>query len=319
VELHGGSIAGISEGEGLGCTFTVDLPVYFILSCPSSRSSQISQSTSKSNLLRAPLTLGEASNCVPSDIRCNLVPSAHQSRSHSVLTDHLKSHLDSGGEEIREAVRVYGDSVHPDMTSTEMSSALVRAFFSAVPSSTFSGSGSVQSELDEVGESLEANEVSRYDSGDCPVDISRSEVPLPPTVDESNIPSALIEVTHIHVLVVDDSCLNRKMMCRSMKGRCQCAGEACDGLEALMKVQIACDEGCPYHVVLMDYKMPNLDGPETARQLRSNGSDGLIVGITGMTETCDIDDFVSAGADFVLTKPVNEDALDRVFYGERCL
>jgi len=195
-------------------------------------------------------------------------------------------------------------------------SVLVRAFFSPVPSPSLSGYVSIQSNLGKLGEPLE---VGGYDSDDCPLNISLCENPLPSTADDANVPSALLEAKHIRVLVVDDSCLNRKMMCRSMKGRCQCAGEACDGLEALMKVQIACDEGCPYHVVLMDYKMPNLDGPETARQLRSNGSDGLIVGITGMTETCDIDDFVSAGADFVLTKPVNEDALDRVFYGERCL
>ena len=308
MELHDGSIAVTSEGEGLGCTFTVDLPVYFDWTKETPRGCRISRRRSMSNLVPVSVHLDGLNDHLPFDERSPYVSSVNQSRSHSVLIGDRKSNLDCiDVEDMREAARLsHRGNAHPDIRPSLGHSALVTAFFSPAPSPTFTGCLSIQSGLHVLGAPVEENIGQNNAEND----------PLPPTVGESNLPFALIEVKHIHVLVVDDSCLNRKMMCRSMKGRCQCAGEACDGLEALKKVQTACDEGCPYHVVLMDYKMPNLDGPDTARRLRSHGFDGLIVGVTGMTETCDIDDFMSAGADFVLTKPVNEDELDRIFHGK---
>ena len=128
-------------------------------------------------------------------------------------------------------------------------------------------------------------------------------------------PSLLVNVlaVPIRVLVADDASLNRKMMCRLLKDRCEHTAEARDGLEALTKIQNAQVDGLPYHVILLDYHMPNLNGVGTARLLRSNGYNGLIIGITGMTESQDIEDFRAAGADCVLTKPVTLEDLDPLF------
>ena len=120
----------------------------------------------------------------------------------------------------------------------------------------------------------------------------------------------------IRVLVADDASLNRKMMCRLLKDRCEHTAEARDGLEALTKTQNTQEDCLPYHVILLDYHMPNLNGVGTARLLRSNGYNGLIIGITGMTESQDIEDFRAAGADCVLTKPVTLEDLDPLFQGK---
>jgi CheY-like chemotaxis protein len=60
-----------------------------------------------------------------------------------------------------------------------------------------------------------------------------------------------------------------------------------------------------YDVILMDDNMPNMTGPEAAELLRSRHNyRGLIVGITGNTAASDIQHFLDAGADSVLSKPL---------------
>lgn len=69
-----------------------------------------------------------------------------------------------------------------------------------------------------------------------------------------------------------------------------------------------------YDVIIMDYTMPGLSGSQTTIQLRSPIKDssgeeirrfsGLIVGLSGTSNQTDIDEFVQAGADAVLTKPL---------------
>ena len=58
-------------------------------------------------------------------------------------------------------------------------------------------------------------------------------------------------------------------------------------------------------MVLMDYVMPNMEGPEAAHTMRELGYTGLIIGITGNVLPSDKARFISQGADIVLTKPVD--------------
>jgi CheY-like chemotaxis protein len=66
-------------------------------------------------------------------------------------------------------------------------------------------------------------------------------------------------------------------------------------------------------VILMDFIMPNLDGPSATEQLRQKiGYDGLIIGVTGNALSDEIDYFLRMGADRVLTKPINVDELREI-------
>jgi CheY-like chemotaxis protein len=62
----------------------------------------------------------------------------------------------------------------------------------------------------------------------------------------------------------------------------------------------------PFAAVLVDYEMPGgLSGPETVRRLRQQlGYGGLVLGVTGYQSQETKQDFLSAGADDVLTKPL---------------
>lgn len=118
------------------------------------------------------------------------------------------------------------------------------------------------------------------------------------------------------VLVVDDSVMNRKMVQKSLQNAlmsasnehdCVVIDTASDGRNCIEKfIQYAKNHnGVGYDVIMMDFIMPNLNGPNTTRELRSMGHQGLIVGVTGASLQSDIDDFTTAGADHVMIKPLD--------------
>jgi CheY-like chemotaxis protein len=110
-----------------------------------------------------------------------------------------------------------------------------------------------------------------------------------------------------HILVVDDSTMNRKMLCKILKAAGHVCEEAEDGLIALEKVeQKMADTGGgrqEYDAILMDFIMPNVDGPTATKEIRQLGYKGPIFGVTGNGLESDIRYFESCGADKVLIKP----------------
>jgi len=124
----------------------------------------------------------------------------------------------------------------------------------------------------------------------------------------------------LRMLVVDDSVMNRKMTCRVMQGSAVYCDQATDGLEAVEIVRRSLEQGASqatgaaagrqYDVILMDYMMPNMDGPTATKAIRALGFQGQIIGITGNALPCDITTFMTHGANKVLTKPFNINELN---------
>lgn len=116
--------------------------------------------------------------------------------------------------------------------------------------------------------------------------------------------SSSIRSTQLNLLVVDDSVSNRKLLCRLLTQ----AGHICDlaenGKEAVEMVVKKMQNGAQYDSVLLDFKMPVMNGPEAAKEMRRAGSKVHIVGITGNMLPEDISHFLSCGANDVLPKPL---------------
>ena len=343
-----------SAGEGLGCTFTVELPVYFHSSTPSASRSRIyhrrsflAQGTSRGR----PLLVGatEGTTALSRSLRIHSYRhseniSNHNSNIRRVGTGSHCSEIPNA-----ENIPTFGDfkpgTIIPDPLSfsqlPESSPKLIDASSSSSERNRqlsllfyqrchTAEEKSVHLESLVKNETIAVGETSK-DEG------SRQEIRLNDAFKDvgNGNGTGLYDQTRIcevastqyssrpekliSVLVVDDAALNRKMLCRLLKGRCNRTAEACDGADAVVKVLESMQAGHPYDVILMDYQMPNLDGPGAARELRSNGYVGLIIGITGMTVPEDMDFFRSAGADCVLPKPVNVEDLDPIFQGEICL
>lgn len=106
------------------------------------------------------------------------------------------------------------------------------------------------------------------------------------------------------VLIVDDSALNRKLLSKVLHGSGLLCEEAADGLCAIAKVKskMASKSG-NYDVILMDFVMPNMDGPTATRAIRTLGYLGPILGLTGNASSSDTEYFRDHGANAVLAKP----------------
>jgi signal transduction histidine kinase/CheY-like chemotaxis protein len=93
----------------------------------------------------------------------------------------------------------------------------------------------------------------------------------------------------LDILVVDDSRLSRKMLMKCLKAEGYNCTEAEDGLDALVKVKerIRCgngEKGQPFDIILMDFVMPNMDGPTATKEIRTLGYTAPIFGVTGNGE-----------------------------------
>lgn len=110
-------------------------------------------------------------------------------------------------------------------------------------------------------------------------------------------------MSELKILLVDDSKSNRKLLNRlmTMRGhRCEEADDGHKGLEMTMRAE---SFGQPYDLIFMDYEMPTMNGPEAVKQIRSQGSDVYIIGLTGNIMADDVSYFHACGANAVFAKP----------------
>lgn len=114
---------------------------------------------------------------------------------------------------------------------------------------------------------------------------------------------------HVRALVADDEpevCQHIVLLLDKLGVRCDWTD---NGYEALAKAQRAQDESDPYALCLVDWKMPYLDGVETARRLREAAPGAAVVLMSGY-DMSDVEERArEVGARTVLTKPLFESTL----------
>jgi two-component system sensor histidine kinase/response regulator len=72
---------------------------------------------------------------------------------------------------------------------------------------------------------------------------------------------------HLKVLIVDDIPLARKVLANTLEECGILSEQSNNGFDAIDKVQLAHDQGDPYDLVLMDWRMPAMDGIETSKKI----------------------------------------------------
>ena len=113
------------------------------------------------------------------------------------------------------------------------------------------------------------------------------------------------------LLIVDDSPLNRKMLLRTFRLAGHICDEAEDGVIAVAKVkEMMSSSAKAYSAILMDFVMPNMDGPTATKEIRSLGYTAPIFGVTGNTLDSDVGHFLQNGANRVLAKPFDINAFN---------
>jgi adenylate cyclase len=106
------------------------------------------------------------------------------------------------------------------------------------------------------------------------------------------------------ILVVDDNETNRDIIVTRLEANGYETLQAADGQEALAAAM-------QHHpdLVLLDVMMPNIDGLEVCRQLKSDAALAFTPIILVKTATQDVVAGLDAGADEYLTKPIDQPAL----------
>ena len=319
IELHGGKIGVSSDGPGCGCTFIVDLPLLnFSFRGGSLRGDHRRIYASSVSPAFAPTS--HSHNNRPPPIPGSS-PSPSQSGKRFPL-HHLIVGLDGGSRNSSLRGNGEGTAIMDRENDHQARSAV--SFDEKVADEK-------EKERDRAPPSGWATPIVDGGAivmslGDGPVDPATHAPPTLRRRRHSGLGSLTSLSTDqpppfswggLRVLVVDDAPLNRRMLCRLLRGRCEECHEASDGQEALNMTLATLREsgGKPYEVILMDYQMPNMDGPASSSAMRDAGYEGIIIGVTGISLQSDIQYFLNHGANRVMTKPLDLQALEAALAG----
>ena len=142
----------------------------------------------------------------------------------------------------------------------------------------------------------------------------------PEAVEQAVAPATgMIAASAAHILIVDDNATNR-MVAEALCEMFDCTSEqAVDGVEAVEMAGIG-----RYDLILMDIKMPRMDGVAATRAIRAMAGPAgevPIVALTANADPSDVADYLAAGMNDVVEKPIKAERLlsvfDKVLNGDR--
>ncbi len=139
------------------------------------------------------------------------------------------------------------------------------------------------------------------------------EIEAPIALMEQETPSNIADLEHLHlqaqphILIADDNATNR-VVAQALCEMFGCTSETVeDGQEAVEAVQTR-----PFDLILMDIKMPRLDGVGATRAIRALAGPASQIPIIALTANADPDDakgYLAAGMAAVVEKPIKPERL----------
>ncbi|MBW0145688.1 PAS domain S-box protein [Sphingomicrobium clamense] len=119
----------------------------------------------------------------------------------------------------------------------------------------------------------------------------------------------------VRILVAEDHELNQNLML-ALSERCGFEAEiARNGLEAVEMALAAAEKDSPYDLILMDMRMPVVDGLDAARRIRSAGIEEGTLPIVALTANAFADDraaCLAAGMQAHYSKPLSLDTMEDI-------
>jgi signal transduction histidine kinase/ActR/RegA family two-component response regulator len=305
VQMHGGTIRAYSAGAGSGSTFTVEIDM------------QLRRSQSTSSLRSK----------TPFDITINpglRSPSSRRQPTRSYKED--QHHLEDFSITTTPNLKAPRTQLPRSMPSPQQSATHHPTSGHRSPPRLTSQPVAPRNVLDgqawcDLRELHAPQPLSLVIDCSSANDYPTSPSTLAPTEDINQLRGAAGEEVY-DILVVDDSSLNRKMLCRLLRTAGYKCEEANDGQSAVEKVKARMEGGTGtgskgyYDAILMDFVMPIMDGPTATQAIRGLGYSYPIFGVTGNALDSDINYFVKCGANAVLIKPFDFDLFKKLIVGD---
>jgi len=129
---------------------------------------------------------------------------------------------------------------------------------------------------------------------------------------KSGAPSTTpIDLQHIRTLVVDDHQTNRKILTETLSGWNAQVTDVANGQDALTELRRATEAGQPYRLLLLDCRMPGMDGFQVVEELQRSASfkDLTVIMLASDRWTDDIARTYDMGLGGYLTKPIKRSDL----------
>jgi signal transduction histidine kinase len=124
-------------------------------------------------------------------------------------------------------------------------------------------------------------------------------------LDGTGLLDRLESLADTRVLVAEDNAVNQKIIASLLRHAGAQVDFADDGQHAVDKAVGAAAAELPYDIVLMDLRMPVMDGLSAVRRLREQGYQGAIVALTAQAAEEDRKACIAAGCDDHIKKPVD--------------
>ena len=119
-----------------------------------------------------------------------------------------------------------------------------------------------------------------------------------------------IQLDQVYALIVDDDEIVLQTMVSEFQSLGAAAEIAHSGKEALEMLTRKHESGKDYTLVILDWKMPDMDGIETIRRIRTEISGDIPILLTSAYDWSDIEDLAKdAGVDGFISKPIFRSAL----------
>ncbi len=135
------------------------------------------------------------------------------------------------------------------------------------------------------------------------------ELPLgerPPSVEMDRI-----ALEGLRVLVVDDQIINRRVVVEQLQHSGMICHACESGAAALEMLSAAAEESQPYHIAILDYQMPEIDGEELALRIKADPqlASTLLIMLSSCGRPGEAAVLRKAGIVAYLSKPVGRDEL----------
>lgn len=130
-------------------------------------------------------------------------------------------------------------------------------------------------------------------------------VSIPFTRSEERINTTTDKLSRISSLIIDDESDSRDYIAMILNRLGVSHDEANSGKQAIEMLEKAYKQGKGYDVCFVDWKMPDMDGSEVAKQIRKQFDEDTLIIIVSAYDTSEIeDDGKDNGVNMFLTKPI---------------
>jgi CheY-like chemotaxis protein len=124
-------------------------------------------------------------------------------------------------------------------------------------------------------------------------------------------PVPVDDLRGLRVLIVDDIEVNRRVLHEQLCSWEMRNGSRDDGPQALEALRAAARDGDPYRFVLLDYRMPEMDGGTLAAAIKTDPalSDTVVIMLTSVGNWSEVLSLQGSSIDACLVKPVRQSQL----------